>query len=436
MQRQTSAHRLRSYVEEVNDFKLKRQLLRSSALKGSFYSTSIHLREWKKTPPKLAVFISSTFTDTQLERSFLMDILYCELREMGFSHEIQVILVDMRWGVQDQSTLDHKTWIECAKGVDWCIAESAGIVLFSLQGDKYGYTPLPKSIRQVELDARLRECSTEIQRLAMQYYHLDHNAQDKVYVLQNLTSLNDSAYWKAFNILLPALRGVSFDKERGAGLLVGQSVTEWEVRTALKHEVQGSDAFCWSYRKLAGEIDNRDYCDFDHSAPHVKDSYDSLIATMQEKFDQSSVHTYDTTLTLSDLLANDSEQNLKKIQYLKEFKDFTRTKFTASLHRIIDDQNQWIADGSGLGIGGVEAAEMLHHCTFANLKCSTFVDRHRLVDESISLCEAPIRVVNTALEESSPLKLYHGISVCIVGVSGAGEVPYRIYCGSLIFLFV
>jgi hypothetical protein len=63
------------------------------------------------------------------------------------------------WGIQDEMTLDHKTWVECARGIDWCVANSTGIAFFlSLQGDKFGYTPLPKSILQTDLDAHLQHC--------------------------------------------------------------------------------------------------------------------------------------------------------------------------------------------------------------------------------------------------------------------------------------
>ena len=63
----------------------------------------------------------------------------------------------MRWGVRDENTSDHKTWIECANGIAWCKEESAGVCFLSLQGDKYGYTPLPRTIIQERLDKHLQE---------------------------------------------------------------------------------------------------------------------------------------------------------------------------------------------------------------------------------------------------------------------------------------
>mgnify|MGYP003385325966 CR=1 FL=1 len=82
---------------------------------------------------KLVVFLSSTFTDTQLEREILMDEILFPLRQQGSQFGIQVIFMDMRWGVQDQNTLDHNTWNESAKGIEFCKEESMGIAFFSLQ---------------------------------------------------------------------------------------------------------------------------------------------------------------------------------------------------------------------------------------------------------------------------------------------------------------
>jgi hypothetical protein len=53
------------------------------------------------------VFSSSTFANTQLERDFLMDELLFTLRSSAEPHGIQLILVDMRWGVRDENTLDR-----------------------------------------------------------------------------------------------------------------------------------------------------------------------------------------------------------------------------------------------------------------------------------------------------------------------------------------
>jgi hypothetical protein len=63
----------------------------------------------------------------------------------------------MRTGIRDENTKDHKTWVECSKAIEWCKEESMEICFLSLQGDKYGYRPLPKYIDKEDMDAWLNE---------------------------------------------------------------------------------------------------------------------------------------------------------------------------------------------------------------------------------------------------------------------------------------
>jgi hypothetical protein len=65
----------------------------------------------------------------------------------------------MRWGVRDENTSDHMTWIACSRyglkrsthlaiaaitrfyviycrALEWCKEESSGVFFFSLQADK------------------------------------------------------------------------------------------------------------------------------------------------------------------------------------------------------------------------------------------------------------------------------------------------------------
>ena len=69
----------------------------------------------KKPTFKLIIFSSSTFTDTQHGRDVLMDSLLFELRDVAENYEIEVIIVDLRTGVRDESTLDQETWIVCSE---------------------------------------------------------------------------------------------------------------------------------------------------------------------------------------------------------------------------------------------------------------------------------------------------------------------------------
>ena len=63
--------------------------------------------DWKSPSNKLVVFVSSTFTDTDRERNVLQEKIFPDLRQKGRAEGVEVVLVDMRWGVRDENTLDH-----------------------------------------------------------------------------------------------------------------------------------------------------------------------------------------------------------------------------------------------------------------------------------------------------------------------------------------
>ena len=59
-------------------------VLRRNVLRGAFFSDST-IFQWRRPSFKLIVFVSSTFTDTTLERNYLLDELLFELRSKGNS---------------------------------------------------------------------------------------------------------------------------------------------------------------------------------------------------------------------------------------------------------------------------------------------------------------------------------------------------------------
>ena len=73
-------------LEEIRE---KRLLI----LKGALGLTDRYTKAHTFT---VIVFISSTFTDSQTERNYLMDELLFELREHAKEHRIDVIFVDLR----------------------------------------------------------------------------------------------------------------------------------------------------------------------------------------------------------------------------------------------------------------------------------------------------------------------------------------------------
>jgi len=83
---------------------------------------------------QLRVFISSTFTDTHYERNILLDEIVPVLKGIAAPYGIEVVFIDMRYGVRDENTLDHMTWLACKNELNACIKLSNGIFFLSLQG--------------------------------------------------------------------------------------------------------------------------------------------------------------------------------------------------------------------------------------------------------------------------------------------------------------
>jgi hypothetical protein len=224
--------------------------LRMQALRGDFYVISDGgYNNGSGCPfaaprPCIYVFGSSTFTDTHEERNILLSRVLLALREHGRPKGLEVIILDLRSGIPDENTLDHKTWPGCERELLRCFNGSAGLFFLSLQGDKYGYMPIPGTIDQVAFEQRLSERSSlehsEAVALANEWYQLDTNAVPPVYVLKNLVddwSKGDASQDKRFwNVVLPSLRdllqGVVFDSTFEDGI-IGRSVTEYEAKLAL-----------------------------------------------------------------------------------------------------------------------------------------------------------------------------------------------------------
>ena len=409
MESSSSVNKLRTMMASTSE-ELRRHVLRGhfSCLKTP--------SAWKTPSFKLLVFVSSTFTDTQLERDYLMDTLQFELRSVANVHEIQVILVDMRWGVRDENSCDHKTWEGCADMLHWCKEESQGLAFLSLQADKYGYTPLPRTIVQEELDRHLSvtECCEEVKDLIFQWYVLDENAIPREYVLKSLEHKDDKAYWSAFPRILAALEGLAYDP-RHPSLQAGRSVTACEVQAAFdSYPVELPDkekSFLWSHRLLQGEVNDRFFQDY-KTNPVLENHFTELIQFMVQQFPESSVISYDP-ITLGDLVAAESDNNDVQLVYRQKFEAIMREKLLQSLETVIELKAQWRNDGCGTGLLGSSLSEMLQHSEWACEKCSTFFGRELLIKNALEIINAPHR-------DHYFDGTFSGVSLCVIGASGAG----------------
>ena len=73
-------------------------------------------QKWKT----IRVFISSTFRDMHIERDHLVRFVFPELKEKCRKKRVNLIDVDLRWGVSEQDTQDGKALDICLDEIDSC----------------------------------------------------------------------------------------------------------------------------------------------------------------------------------------------------------------------------------------------------------------------------------------------------------------------------
>jgi hypothetical protein len=94
----------------------------------------VHLLEPKFD---LFVFISSTLSDTKIEREILMYEILPQLRGRTRLQGINVTFVDLGWGIPgDELAKEQRTWEECSRELERCRQLSSSLFFLSLQSEK------------------------------------------------------------------------------------------------------------------------------------------------------------------------------------------------------------------------------------------------------------------------------------------------------------
>ena len=82
------------------------------------------------------VFISSTFRDFGAERDLLMKRVFPELRRRARARFVEVIGVDLRWGITEEESEKGETLPICLREI-----ERSRPYFVCLLGERYGWTP-------------------------------------------------------------------------------------------------------------------------------------------------------------------------------------------------------------------------------------------------------------------------------------------------------
>lgn len=326
--------------------------------------------------------------------------------------------------------------MQCAKELERCKKESTGLYFLSLQADKYGYCPLPRTLDKATLDKRLAQYDEDVvaKQLALHWYLLDENHVPPHYVLKSLNSVDDSEYW---NNVLPLVRklleNVPLESDLCDDVIVGRSVTEWEAKRALQNEDSLSRCL-WihrqfhtgengpfarkkgrtaSLRELEGrERDERMFSTGDVSEKLKLGNLKAWMTSKLAPVDRIKKH---FQLTLEEY--NDEESSEKQ-SYLKHWEESAEELLTQEMVKISELRSQWALDGCGMGERGSIIEEMLHHAEWAHEKCRSFEGREELLTKSLALVNAE----NRTDEETQALALkFSGISLAVTGSSGCGK---------------
>src|SRR4249919_2343995 len=82
------------------------------------------------------VFISSTFRDMHAERDHLVKVVFPELRERLEPFRIELIDVDLRWGITREQAENDRVLDLCLRQIDECRP-----FFLALVGERYGWVP-------------------------------------------------------------------------------------------------------------------------------------------------------------------------------------------------------------------------------------------------------------------------------------------------------
>ena len=94
----------------------------------------------------IRLFVSSTFEDMLVERDILQRKVFPRISQLCGSYGWQFEDIDLRWGVSQDASRLQKTMQICLNEIKRCQALSPKPNFLILQGDRYGWIPIPEII--------------------------------------------------------------------------------------------------------------------------------------------------------------------------------------------------------------------------------------------------------------------------------------------------
>lgn len=158
------------------------------------------------------LFISSTFSDFLTERTILNEEVFPVIDDYCQSQGYNFQLIDLRWGVNNESALNQNTLAICLDEVRRCCTLSPKPNFLLMTGERYGWIPLPATITRKDFEELITFASDEECSVLKAWYILDENEIEGEYYLKERKGIfvYDSVWSKEEAKLLNALISCAF----------------------------------------------------------------------------------------------------------------------------------------------------------------------------------------------------------------------------------
>ena len=174
------------------------------------------------------LFISSTFSDLVEERNILQNEVFVEVKAYCKAFGYGFEAIDLRWGVNDEASLDHKAMQICIHEVEKVVHYPKPNFLVML-GDRYGWIPVATEIEATYFELLMRRVDLRQIQLLEKWYKKDTNAIPECYILQPIegTPVHQKS-WSEDEIKLKEII-VQHKEIFPQDLYIGKSATEQEI---------------------------------------------------------------------------------------------------------------------------------------------------------------------------------------------------------------
>ncbi|XP_063446187.1 uncharacterized protein LOC134725872 isoform X2 [Mytilus trossulus] len=361
------------------------------------------------------IFMSSTFSDMRAERNAIVRDVNPLLKEYCAKYDLDFQIVDMRWGVTEDSQNDHSVEKICLLEVENCQNLSLGPNFIFISGDRYGFRPIPIEIDMEEFDTIKKvaeENSLPDIKLLDVWYLLDENAKPPLYILQPIRSqftfygdysagceeprAKDTMGWEeTFKSLQTLLRKAATFACNAKQLNKDKlhkyfySVTEIEVNKGILTAKEPNLHTSTYQRDLRG-LDGNNITDdtakryFDTKMKNGQMVIDEEAKTLREKVRQQipsvlkksgRIHQYQVKWHSGGI---DPEKHAEQRDYVRHLCADLIEDICELIDKAREDQKGLIRDSEYY----TDYQEVLHHQHFCKLKCETFCGRLDVLEKA------------------------------------------------------